>query len=201
MLNSYKYPLLLCFVGVVLIFSGAFSSNLFGGTKIEAKKELPKESIVKNDAGLIKADISGAVNKPGVYSIPKDSRVEDLIKQAEGLKDDANAEFISKTLNLSQKLSDGTKVYIPFKDEKTPAAVMGISSAATGGITGSAALLGQKISINNASQNQLEELPGVGPSTANKIIAGRPYAEINDLLSKKVVGKAVFEKIKELVDL
>lgn len=50
-----------------------------------------------------------------------------------------------------------------------------------------------------ASQGELEALPGIGPVTAGKIISGRPYQQIEDLFNKKVVGKAGFEKIKDMV--
>ena len=53
------------------------------------------------------------------------------------------------------------------------------------------------ININSASQTELEALPGVGPVTAGKIIDGRPYQTLEELKSKKAVGNALFEKIKD----
>ncbi|MBI2404837.1 helix-hairpin-helix domain-containing protein [Candidatus Gottesmanbacteria bacterium] len=52
------------------------------------------------------------------------------------------------------------------------------------------------VNINTASQNELESLPGVGPVTAKKIIDNRPYQTLEELVSKKAVGNALFEKIK-----
>ena len=58
-----------------------------------------------------------------------------------------------------------------------------------------------KVNINIATLAQLEELPGIGPVTASKIISDRPYQTVDDLLNKKIVGKAIFEKIKDLISL
>ena len=54
-----------------------------------------------------------------------------------------------------------------------------------------------KVNLNTATQPELEALPGIGPVTASKIISDRPYQQVEDLLNKKVVSKAIFEKIKD----
>lgn len=193
-LQSYKYPLLIGLVGVVLIFSGSFSTSLFY-PKQSINKELPAESIVGSSSKLLKVDIAGAVNKPGVYELTTDQRVEDLIKVAGGFSENANTEFISKSLNLSQKVSDSQKIYIPFAQESIESGVV------AGASTVNNSNLNSKVSINKGNQSELESLPGIGPTTASKIIANRPYAKIDDLLDKKAVGKATFEKIKELIEI
>lgn len=182
LLNQYKVALALSLIGLVLIIGGIFSSGILNKPKL-----YPKESLVDQKPNTIKVDISGAVIKPGVYSIPVGSRVEDVIKASGGFAEQANKEYISKSLNLSQKLSDGQKIYVPFEGE-TVGGVAGVQASS-------------KISLNSATQSQLEALPGVGPATALKIIAGRPFADVNELLSKKAVSRAVFEKIKDLVDI
>ena len=55
------------------------------------------------------------------------------------------------------------------------------------------------VDINTGSQSQLEALPGIGPVTASKIIAGRPYNSVDELLSKKIVGSKVFNQIKDKI--
>lgn len=55
--------------------------------------------------------------------------------------------------------------------------------------------VGSLIDVNSATQKELEDLPGIGPVTAGKIIAGRPYQSVEELLIKKAVGRALFEKI------
>lgn len=191
-LTTYKYPLLLGLVGTVLVLSGGVSQNLFQSPP----KPPPKESLVStNNNEQIKVDIAGAVIKPGLYSLDKEARIDDLLKIAGGIDPNVNTEFISKQLNRSQKLTDGQKIYIPFKQEPVSAAI-NTSTAVAGAST-----TNQKISLNTSSQQELEELPGVGPSTASKIISSRPYESVEDLLSKKIVGKATFEKIKAQIEL
>lgn len=181
-LGQYKIPLVLSIVGLVLIVGGIFSSGL-----LTKPKEFPKESIIsKENNTFIKVDVSGAVKLPGVHSLGATSRVEDAIKAAGNFTENVNQEFISKSLNLSQKLSDGQKIYIPFEGEVFSGGVQGVS------VTG-------KISLNNATQAEIETLPGVGPVTASKIISSRPYNDVAQLISKKAVSKSVYEKIKDLV--
>jgi DNA uptake protein ComE-like DNA-binding protein len=109
-LSTYRYPMLLGLVGFVLIFSGSFSTMFHSQTE---NKPIPKESVVSNEQSgeVIKVDINGAVEKPGIFTLSKNARVDDLLKMAGGLKNDANAEFVAKQLNLSQKLNDGQKIY------------------------------------------------------------------------------------------
>ena len=143
--------------------------------------EEPQEGSIE-----VVVDVSGAVVKPGVYKLPAGARVSDAIGEAGGFAPTADSEFISKGINLAQKVSDGAKIYIPKKGETVQGASSGSSLTS---ITG-------KININSASQSQLESLPAIGPVTAGKIIAGRPYSAIDDLLAKKIVGQKTFEKIK-----
>lgn len=185
-LEKYKYPIILSFIGLVLIIGGIFSSGI-----IKGNKAFPKESLVDiKPASQVKVDLSGAVKKPAVYSLNVNSRVEDVVNLAGGFSENVNKEYISKYLNLSAKLADGQKIYIPFEGE---------NFGATGGVAG--VKINSKVGINSSSQSQLEDLPGVGPATAEKIISGRPYSDIAELTSKKIISKAVFEKIKELIDI
>jgi competence protein ComEA len=158
-----------------------------------------KNSGSRSDATLqaredvsIFVDIAGAVEKPGVYEVASDARVQDVLTKAGGLSKKANKQGIAKAVNLAAKVSDGMKLYFPFVGED---AVLGVS---TTGITGSTSTTGL-ININTASSSELESLPGIGEVTAGKITAGRPYAYIEDLKTKKIVGTSVFDKIKDLV--
>ena len=184
MIDKYKLPLALSLVGLVLILGGVFSSSMIKNTP----KQFPKESLVSSTS--ISVDIAGAIKNPAVYKLNEDSRIEDGVKAAGGFTEEADQEYISKHINLAQKLLDGTKIYIPKKGEQiSPAAtaVMGVASSEV------------KININNSSQSELESLPGIGPVTASKIISDRPYQKIEDLLLKKIIGKATFEKIKDQI--
>lgn len=129
--------------------------------------------------------IDGAVANPGLYKLAASSRVDDAVKMAGGLRGDAD---MSK-VNLAAKVADGQKIYIPASGEVTSDKSQVISQNT------------YLININNASESELDKLPGIGPVTAQKIVAGRPYSSLEDLLTKKAVSRSVFEKIKDLISL
>ena len=131
--------------------------------------------------------VDGAVVHSGVYHLSSGSRVEDAVKAAGGLSSDAD----QTKINLAAKLVDGQKVHVQRVGESV--------NQSAGGSVGQNQ--NQLISINTASEAELDKLPGIGPVTAQKIIASRPYSSPDDLLSKKVVTKSVYEKIKDLITL
>lgn len=182
-IDKFRLPIGLAIVGIVLIIGGIFASSVN-----KQKPQYPQESIVSS-AKQISVDVSGAVNKPGVYQLKEGSRIEDAIAAAGGFSSSANGEYISKYFNMAQLVSDGSKIYVPVSGENGPAVQSGVAGANTRA----------KININTASQVDLEALPGIGPVTAAKIISDRPYSKIEDLLSLKVVFKSTFEKIKDLI--
>jgi competence protein ComEA len=188
-LSKYKIPVVITVVGVVLLIGGIISSGLIPRIFIKSQKAAALEP--SNTVKMVKVDISGAVKSPGVYELPLGSIIKDAILKAGGVTTQANADYLSKNLNLAQKVSDGMKLYIP----KT-----GESGAGVGAVAGASAQ-GGVISLNSASSSELESLSGVGPTTAQKIIDNRPYSDINELLGKKVVGRATFEKIKDKISL
>lgn len=184
LLEKYKLPLSLSLIGLVLIIGGIFSS----GIAKNSAKQFPRESIVSTNSDIVTVDVSGAVVTSGVYQLKKGAIIEEAILKAGGFSDQANTEFISKYLNLAQKISDGSKIYVPFIGEKDT------DFAVSKGVAG---VSNQPINLNTASQAELETLSGIGPVTASKIIAGRPYRKLEELIEKKVVSKSVFEKIKD----
>jgi competence protein ComEA len=95
-------------------------------------------------------------------------------------------------------VSDGTKIYIPKVGETLPSSTD--NSVLPGGAVAGVATTGL-ISINSASSTELESLPGIGPVSAGKIIDNRPYGSMDELISKKAIGKSVFQKIKTLISL
>lgn len=136
-------------------------------------------------------DVSGAVVHPGVYALPQDARVQDALIAAGGMSSTADRGLVARQINLAAKLTDGAKIYIPHVGE----------IAAAGNSTGQSVLGTQvsQININTATESELDNLPGIGHTTAQKIISLRPFSSINDLLTKKAVTKSTFDKIKSLV--
>jgi competence protein ComEA len=157
-----------------------------------ASGSVPQMNSQGNDDQTIFVDIAGAVEKPGVYEVASDARVQDVLTRAGGLAKKADKQGIAKSVNLAAKVSDGMKLYFPFVGE---AAVMGVSTTSSTRTTNTTGL----ININSASQTELESLPGIGEVTAEKIINGRPYTTAEDLKTKKIVGTSVYDKIKDSV--
>ena len=144
----------------------------------EAKEEKTQEIMV---------DIEGAVLNPGVYKLSLDSHIVDVLAAAGGMSEDANREWVEKNINLAKKASDGLKIYIPRMGEE----ILSVSSQTN--------QAGSVLNVNTATISDLESLPGIGQVSAQKIIDGRPYSEIGELLNRKIVGQATFEKIKDKI--
>ena len=175
----------LLFVGLFLLAFGAGMFLLRGSSKDDIKIISSEES-ASSKAGEIIVHVDGAVKNPGIYKLAADSRVNDAVVAAGGLSQDAD----SARINLAAKLSDGTKVYIPSHNDP-------VSSGSAGSVAGEVAA--SLININTATEAQLDSLPSIGPVTAQKIIASRPYSAKEELLSKKAVGSATYDKIKDLI--
>lgn len=138
---------------------------------------------------LIIVDVSGGVMGPGVYTLAITSRLQDAIIAAGGLSAEADTSQIAKRLNLASKLVDGQKIYIPQKgDEEAGVLDTTIPVGAT-----------KQININTASLSELDSLPGIGQTTAQKIVSNRPYKVITELQTKKIIGAKVFEGIKDSI--
>ncbi len=187
----YRLPLVFFSLGIVFLLTGFFLlyHETTAGQSVVISE--PSNSPNPSKPSLIRVDVSGSVVSPGVYELNSYARIQDALIKAGGLSADADRNFVSKNINLAQKLSDGAKIYIPSANENSnPSGLSSISNPST---------LNHLININLASADELDSLPGIGPATAAKIISGRPYETIDDLLTKKAVGKSVLEKIKDRV--
>jgi competence protein ComEA len=144
-------------------------------------------------------DVEGAVERPGLHRLSPGSRVGDAIAAAGGYSTQVDIAAAAERLNLAQRIADGDKIHVPARGDEdwmpqptAPAAAPEVSAPTAGGL----------IDINTATEAQLDTLPGIGPVTAAKIIAARQeaaFASVDELLGRKVVGPATFEKIRELV--
>ncbi|MFZ5844939.1 MAG: helix-hairpin-helix domain-containing protein [Patescibacteria group bacterium] len=144
----------------------------------------------------ITIDIEGAVANPGVYRLPSGSRVEEAVVAAGGLSAEADLERIAKVINRAARLSDGAKLYIPEKGDPSPPVGRSGQVPQGGQVSGV-----EMVSVNHASQSELEALPGVGPVTARKIMDNRPYTSLEELISKKAMSQSLFNKLKDQLTL
>jgi competence protein ComEA len=129
--------------------------------------------------------VVGAVRRPGLFRLVEGSRVADAVARAGGPT--AKAEL--SAVNLAAPLADGQQVVVPVRDA---AAAAGAGPAA-----------GTKVSLGAATVEQLDELPGIGPVTAQKIVDWRaahgPFRSVEDLDDVPGIGPARIEQLRELV--
>jgi len=186
-----RKEVVLALLGLILIGGGVFwwKSGGVEQDKIEIVTDLPAGR-QGNQVTKITVDVGGAVEKPGVYEVEIGARIGEVLGLAGGLSGDADTEWVEMYLNRAEAVKDGMKIFVPSKSQETNP---NDQTTSNNQITSS------KININKASQAKLEELPGIGPVTAKKIIDGRPYGRSEELQERKIVGQKVWEQIKESV--
>ena len=189
--ESIKRAALPVTVAVALLFFWGF-----GGSKEDSIDTMTEEDLVTGEtvdsvdknamvSGPIYADISGCVNNPGVYELKEGTRVFQLIEEAGGLTEDADIEDI----NRAEEVIDGQKIVIY---SKTSSEMHTETETSSG-----------KININRADNSELQEIPGVGPATAQKIIEYRElngkFKSIEDIKNVSGIGEKTFESMKEYI--
>ena len=144
--------------------------------------------------------VAGCVVVPGVYTLPPGARVVDAIALAGG----ATAEAAPDAINQAQPLRDGDRVYVPGIDDDSgvPAGVTSSATVTVGGAGEAAAPVGP-VDLNVATVDQLDALPGVGPSTAAAIVAHReangPFSSVEGLDAVRGIGPTKLESLRGLV--
>lgn len=181
--------ILILFAGGV-IFLGVGLIQMYASKKVSVDFQKAEEVGSVSEAKIM-VDVSGQVLNPGVYSLSSSSRIQDALIAAGGLSQDADRVYIERYMNLAQKVTDGAKIYIPRQNESIEQASTQVAGTSTEGL----------VSVNSATQSELEELPSIGPVTAEKIISGRPYSSVEELKTKQIVGEKTFEKIKDSLSL
>ena len=149
--------------------------------------------------------VVGQVARPGVFTMPAGSRVRDAVAKAGAGK---GADLAA--INLARPLVDGEQVHVPKPGEIVPAGVGGSGSAAgsgAGGSTGGTGIGGAggagPVNLNSATAAQLEELPGVGPVLAQRIIDWRTehgrFASVDELGEVSGIGEKIFAALQPKV--
>ena len=147
-----------------------------------------KEEVMDQD--LITVDVKGAVKTPGIYDLPVGSRINDAVQKAGGLTDNAD----SKSINLAQKISDESLVYVPTKGEDTSQATQSNASNSKEN---------KKVNLNKASLEELKQVKGLGAKRAQDIIDHRDsngkFKSVDDLKKISGFGAKTIEKLKDYV--
>jgi len=157
---------------------------------------------VKGIPTTIAVHVAGAVTHPGVVELHAGARVIDAVEAVGGALADGDLD----RLNLAAKVTDGERVYVAKVGQADPGVVGGDGSGTSGTgstVDGSGSTPGGKVNLNTATQAQLEELPGIGPTYAEAIVAERQrrggFASVNDLRSVRGIGDKRFAQLAPLV--
>ncbi|WP_078428867.1 helix-hairpin-helix domain-containing protein [Alkalihalobacterium alkalinitrilicum] len=153
------------------------------------------EQVTEVQEQKILVDLKGEVASPGVYELIEGQRLIDLIELAGGLTEEADEQKI----NLASVLDDAMVIYIPkVGEEDIPMVESAISANSTTSNNG-------KIRINQATVEELQQLPGIGPAKADAIITYReengPFQTIEDVQKVSGIGPKSVEKLQEYIEI
>ena len=185
-MKTWQSVLLGILLGVLITAAILVTMRLSTGTSVT----LPP--ITTPAPFLIQVD--GAVLHPGLYTLPSGSRVQDAVAAAGGVSAESN----TSSLNLAARLKDGVKVIVPFQVVANPT-----SPPDSKALNTAPAAPSFPIDLNTATLEQLDTLPGIGPTRAGDIIRYRDqhggFQQIDELKEVRGIGEVTFEALKDLV--
>lgn len=179
-IRTQIFIILLLLISLVIGLGYTYRSRILPKASVDFVGEEPRDGVIFRQVVYI----SGAVKKPGVYEFTSSMRVAEVIDLAGGFSEQVDQNYVNESLNLASLIEDEQHLFIPYQNQ-----INGSSSKNQTGL----------INLNNAAQTELESLPGIGPSTATKIISNRPYGHVNDLLNVSGIGDAKLDAIRDLV--
>lgn len=206
---------------IAILLTGCTITSLISTN--DKEKALPGGSLPQSAQGAVtskaaqaktvRVQVSGAVLEPGIYDLPASCRVEEAIAAAGGLMENADSERV----NLVRKVRDGMQIRVPVQkaartnstQRKKAQAKSGLGESASGKSSSAKAGSGrnssmmQSVRINSASAGELQQLPGIGPALAQRIVETRSSGRFNsadDLLRVPGIGKAKLAKLRDYVE-
>ena len=206
---------------IAVLLTGCIITSLISTN--DKAKTLPVSSLLQSaqsavtsktaQTKTVRVQVSGAVLEPGIYDLPANCRVEEAIAAAGGLTENADSERV----NLVRKVRDGMQIRVPVQkaartsstQRKNAQAKSGLGESASGKYGSAKAGSGKKnnqmprVRINSASVSELQQLPGIGPALAQRIVDTRSrgrFASVEDLLRVPGIGKAKLAKLRDYVE-
>ncbi len=163
-----------------------------------APEEIQKISDeLQEPEGKLVVYVCGAVNAPGIYMLPQESRLYEALEQAGGFSEEADAAYH----NLARNITDGERIYILSYSETKELT----TEQQVAGEAGEQARMGENvlINLNTATEEQLTSLPGIGETKAAGILAYRKqvgqFTAIEEIMNVSGIGEAMFEKMKDKI--
>ena len=201
-----KYIIIAIIILVALVVSYVLSLD---NKEVSAENVEITKTDVTNVTSKVYVDIKGSVKKPGVYQVPADSIVWDIVNLSGGFTKNA----YTKNINLSQKVKDEMVIYVFSKSEmsKMNNTVKTDTACTTNVINYDNCITIEKnatetstslVNINTASKEELMNVSGIGASKADSIIAYRiktPFSKIEDIMNVSGIGESLFAKIKKYI--
>lgn len=201
-----KYIIIAIIILVALVVSYVLSLD---NKDVSAENVEITKTDVANVTSKVYVDIKGSVKKPGVYQVPADSIVWDIVNLSGGFTKNA----YTKNINLSQKVKDEMVIYVFSKSEmsKMNNTVKTDTACTTNIINYDNCITTEKnatetstslVNINTASKEELMNVSGIGASKADSIIAYRiktPFSKIEDIMNVSGIGESLFDKIKKYI--
>lgn len=208
----------LIFIAVLLtgcIITSLISTNDKEKTLLGSSMQSAQGTVTSKatQAKSVRVQVSGAVLEPGIYDVPASCRVEEAIAAAGGLTENADSERV----NLVRKVRDGMQIRVPVQKAARKSSTRGRKSQVNAGLDGSTTKKSgsnragagknnsavQSVRINSASVSELQQLPGIGPALAQRIVETRNsgrFSSAEDLLRVPGIGKAKLAKLRDYVE-
>ncbi len=183
-------------ITVIAVFLPEQTDSPLEETKLQdyrpVKEKIEKSPSTKSSQLIV--DVKGAVYKPGIYELNSPARAYQAIQKAGGARDIADLNRV----NLAEEIKDGMVIYVPKKGEE----ITSIGQAPAINI-GSSQNSDQKVNINKATLQELEELEGLGPAKAKAIIKYReehgPFRTVDDLTGVPGIGEKTLNRFREQI--
>ena len=166
-------------------------------TNEEVVQSTVSEEIVEK-VPKIKVYVTGEVNAPGVIELEEGSRIQDAIEGCGGLTKESNL----KDINLAYEVSDGEKIYIPNLSEETNE-VCQEQGNLSNPVSNTGTSSNGKVNINKATVSELTNVPGIGASTAQKIVSYRDengkFKSVDEIKNVSGIGASKYESMKDYI--
>jgi competence protein ComEA len=174
-------------LAAVLLVAGRQLAGAGGTSSARPVEERPLEAVEAAAPAALVVHVVGAVHRPGLYRLRDGSRIADAVRRAGGATKRADLSLV----NLAAPVADGVQVVVPRRMPAGAAATAGSAQAPAG-----------PVHLNTATLEQLDELPGVGPATAQKILDFRQehgaFTSVDELDAVPGIGPARLEQLREL---